>query len=426
MTAIVTCGHTRSALATVRALGHHDIPVAVGAMKRPALAQWSAWATSTFLTVDPLLRPEAFAYEIGREVEGRGAFSVMPSTDAALFALSQWREHLPKNIVHQMPSADAVLCAVERYELSQCAQNLGIDCVPTQKLTSQMGTEEVIEVAKRIGFPLVLMPQSRLHANLKANTETSFHFKQPADLRKFWGTSDIGPIDAILQPMLSGSSLGYGAVYKRGEPIAEVFQRRGREHEPASQLACYSQTTTPHLQMRDKARRLLKELDWHGPVKLEFVETYEGHLLLACMLGRLWGSLQLAIHAGVDVPVMWHGLYREKQRHSLLIAQPDMRMRWVMGELSHLVDTFTFQWVRQRGTRGWKKSLENLSKFLHPKDLGSFGTDVLRMGDPLPFAYEVQKTVRKVIKQKADRLIDETSFVRPLSLPTSLKVQSEK
>ena len=154
--------------------------------------------------------------------------------------------------------------------------------------------------------------------------------------------------------------------------------------------------------------------------------NYQGHLLLACMLGRLWGSLQLAIHAGVDVPVMWHGLYREKQRHSLLVAQPDMRMRWVMGELSHLVDTFTFQWVRQRGTRGWKKSLENLSKFLHPKDLGSFGTDVLRMGDPLPFAYEVQKTVRKVIKQKADRLIDETSFVRPLSLPTNLKVQSEK
>ena len=72
MTAIVTCGHTRSALAAVRALGRHRIPIAVGAMRRPALAQWSALATSTFLTADPQLRPEAFAYELGREVQGRG------------------------------------------------------------------------------------------------------------------------------------------------------------------------------------------------------------------------------------------------------------------------------------------------------------------------------------------------------------------
>ena len=77
MTAIVTCGHTRSALAAVRALGRHRIPIAVGAMRRPALAQWSALATSTFLTADPQLRPEAFAYELGREVQGRGATSVL-------------------------------------------------------------------------------------------------------------------------------------------------------------------------------------------------------------------------------------------------------------------------------------------------------------------------------------------------------------
>ena len=233
-------------------------------------------------------------------------------------------------------------------------------------------------------------------------------------------------MNAIIQPMLSGTSLGYGAVYHHGKPMAEIFQQRGREHEPASQLACYSKTLLPHQSMQNIARRLLGELEWHGPVKLEFIETIDGQLLLACMLGRLWGSLQLAIHAGVDVPVVWHGLYREINQTSFKVAQPDVRMRWVMGELSHLLDTVTFQWVRQRGTRGWKKSLENISKFLSPEELRTFGTDVLRMGDPLPFAYELQKTVRKTIKQKADRLIDETSFVRPLSLPTNLKTQSEK
>ena len=85
-----------------------------------------------------------------------------------------------------------------------------------------------------------------------------------------------------------------------------------------------------------------------APLSLNLSKRSTANLLLACMLGRLWGSLQLAIHAGVDVPVVWHGLYREINQTSFKVAQPDVRMRWVMGELSHLLDTFTFQWVRQR------------------------------------------------------------------------------
>ena len=114
MTSIVTCAHTRSALAAVRALGRHKIPVAVGSSHRPALAQWSSLATSTFLMPDPHVRPEAFAYELGQQVIGRRASSVWVSTDAALYAMSRWREHLPSHIISHLPAAEAVCCAVDR------------------------------------------------------------------------------------------------------------------------------------------------------------------------------------------------------------------------------------------------------------------------------------------------------------------------
>ena len=105
----------------------------------------------------------------------------------------------------------------------------------------------------------------------------------------------------------------------------------------------------------------------------------------------------------------------------VLQAKPGVRMRWLMGEVSHLLDTFTLKWVQQRGAAGFGKSVENLWRFWHPKHLRPFDTDVLRIQDPLPFVYEVQKTVRKAIKQKASRVIDESSFARPLILPTGSK-----
>ena len=146
MTAIVTCGHTRSALAAVRALGRHRIPIAVGAMRRPALAQWSALATSTFLTADPQLRPEAFAYELGREVQG-GATSVLFSTDAAFTHCRSGGYTSPAVLrdSYHHNKRSAVLWNVMRL----CNALITWDAtVPTRKIQADLRIEEVVQVAK--------------------------------------------------------------------------------------------------------------------------------------------------------------------------------------------------------------------------------------------------------------------------------------
>jgi hypothetical protein len=109
MTALVTCGHTRAGLAAVRALGRAGIAVAVGAPVRPALAVWSRYATASLLVPDADKEARRFADVVGKEADGRRAVVVLCQTDAALWALSRWREKLPEPARRVLPPHDGVV-----------------------------------------------------------------------------------------------------------------------------------------------------------------------------------------------------------------------------------------------------------------------------------------------------------------------------
>ena len=61
--------------------------------------------------------------------------------------------------------------------------------------------------------------------------------------------------------------------------------------------------------MTDYAVRLLQHMGWHGVAMVEFkVERETGIPQLMEINGRFWGSLQLAIDAGINFPFLLYQL----------------------------------------------------------------------------------------------------------------------
>jgi predicted ATP-grasp superfamily ATP-dependent carboligase len=61
--------------------------------------------------------------------------------------------------------------------------------------------------------------------------------------------------------------------------------------------------TTDEPGLREAAIALLAELGWHGPASVEFkVDARDGRPRLLDINGRFWGTLGLAIRAGIDFP----------------------------------------------------------------------------------------------------------------------------
>ena len=103
--------------------------------------------------------------------------------------------------------------------------------------------------------------------------------------------------------------------------------------------------------------------------------------------GRFWGSLQLAIDAGVDFPELLVRLASGESVEPPTGFRLGVRSRWLWGELDHLL------WIL-RAPRGYRREnpdlptrVAALARFLVPWRPGD-RLEVLRFSDPKPFLRE--------------------------------------
>ena len=87
-----------------------------------------------------------------------------------------------------------------------------------------------------------------------------------------------------------------------------------------------------------QAERLLKRVGWRGVAMVEFkVDRESGTPYLMEVNGRFWGSLQLAIDAGVDFPRLLLEVARGVDTGEPPPYRVGVRLRWGLGDVDHLL-----------------------------------------------------------------------------------------
>jgi predicted ATP-grasp superfamily ATP-dependent carboligase len=81
------------------------------------------------------------------------------------------------------------------------------------------------------------------------------------------------------------------------------------------------------------ATALLRAMGWRGVAMVEFKQNLsDGSLRLMEINGRFWGSLQLAIDAGVDFPALAVDVALGRKRAPLKAYRVGARSRWLWGD----------------------------------------------------------------------------------------------
>ena len=84
--------------------------------------------------------------------------------------------------------------------------------------------------------------------------------------------------------------------------------------------------------------RLLEQFDWRGPAMVEYkLDGETGEAFLMEVNGRFWGSLQLAIDAGVDFPRLLVDAALGKTMPQAQPYRAGVRSRWWWGDVDHLL-----------------------------------------------------------------------------------------
>jgi predicted ATP-grasp superfamily ATP-dependent carboligase len=392
MRILVTDGETRAALAAVRALGARGHSVHAVTAGPHNLAGASRFAASEHRATDPSGDPKGWTRAIEQLARDLGVELLLPVSDVSLGTLYAFgvEERLPV----AGPTREAHELAVDKHALLERASRLGLDC-PCSVLIQ--GSPQLEELPPTLRFPVVLKPRRTCLLTGGRWVKAAVRIlRTPDDLRA--AREDAAHGDALLQEFVPGHGEGIFLLAREGRTLVSFAHRRLREKPPTGGTSVLCESIAPDPELLERSSRLLESLCWTGVAMIEFRRSPTGRVALMEVNPRLWGSLQLAIDAGVDFPSLLVDLHRGAE---IPPVEPRLgvRSRWLLGDLDHLLIS-----LRSRSTRRatGQRLLPLLGAFLRSFVDGS-RTDVLRWNDPRPFARELRGWIRDLGPKSRDR-----------------------
>jgi len=383
LTVIVTDGEQRAALAVVRSLGAKYRCV-VTASSNTSLAGASRFAARSVTVPDALTRPDDFAAAIVSLAAEEKAFLVIPIAEQAILAILPVRSRLAPAIV-PFPDLENFKALTDKQRLLEEAGTLGI-AIPTQKVISNAGEVASLDLGA-LRYPVVLKPSRSVGENPEGRAKVSVAYAaDPSELRRKIASLPAAAFPLLLQQRIVGPGTGIFLLVWDGEQRAQFAHRRLCEKPAAGGVSVYRESIAVDVDLLERSRALLERFGWQGVAMVEFKrDSTTGQPYLMEVNGRFWGSLQLAIDAGVDFPRMIAECALGERVKPQLSYRVGVRSRWWWGQIDHLVGR-----VRPRATAaplppGTVSAAGAIGDLL----LGPFRRDdyeeVLRWSDPAPF-----------------------------------------
>lgn len=294
--ALVLDAFSASALETIQSLGRHGVEVHA-ASPRDCLAFRSS-RTCVSWRQPPTERAQTFLQWL-RELDRKNDYSlIVPSTEYSLLALSQTSPQDALRDKANLPEQSALAAALDKWTTLLLASSCGISVPDTRLLESMPSTSPE-------NFPLVLKARRSIVSISDHVLRMESVLVRDADEWRSTLQLLLPHTGLLEQPRLLGQGLGIELLYHRGERVWHFCHERLHEGSGTGGIgggSWYRRSAAPPPQLLEKCTTLLDRLHWHGVAMLEFLRTADGSLWLMEINPRLWGSLALAIDAGVDFP----------------------------------------------------------------------------------------------------------------------------
>jgi len=332
---LVTDSDNRSALATVRTLGQRGHTIFVAGEQHPSLASVSRHCAGFVPYPSPNQDPDGFVTAVVAACAQHGIDLLLPMTEVSTLLLTAHRDRLPERVKLPFPAADTVAAAADKAQVLTLAQQLGVP-VPAMRICAT--PQEVRAAAGELGFPLVIKAsRSRVRAG-GGWLSTSVRYATDAaslDARVRDFPAEVYPV--LLQERIEGPGVGVFLCCDESGVVASFAHRRLREKPPSGGVSVLSESVLPDPAALEQASRLLAALEWRGVAMVEFKrDLRDGSLRLMEINGRFWGSLQLAIDAGVDFPALLVDI-AQGRRPATPAYRTGVRTRWLLGDLDALI-----------------------------------------------------------------------------------------
>jgi len=330
---------------------------------------------------------------------------IVPVTDEIILPLSEARAHFAGVCRLALPGTQALATALDKRATLELAEGLDI---PVPRTALVANTDEALAAAADIGWPVVLKPQSSRVYRREQDPKTGEQGKVAAFGVSYAAgpetlTTQVGRLEGrsgvLVQEYCTGTGIGIELLMDRGRPLAAFQHRRVREVPITGGASSYRDSVPLDPVLLDHAVRLLGALDWTGLAMVEFKAGNTGHTLME-VNGRIWGSLPLAVKAGMDFPARLVDLCLNGSSN----ARVRLDTAYEVGVRSRNLELETM-WIGSALRRGRRypfleapsrrEALRVALRLLNPAD----GYDVLSRDDPRPGLAEIAQIIGKISRK---------------------------
>lgn len=361
---LLTDGHWRKTLAAVRALGAHGVRVTVGESTRLATATFSRYCYRRIVYPSPLFSPSEFVTFIKGELSRRSYQMLLPMEDETVALFSKHRSELSKLTYLPVPSYEKLRFAQNKENVLKLAEKKGI---PIPKTYFIQHSSMLNDLKDELPYPVVIKPKN------SAGAVGVSYPRNPEELMRQYAIIHRRFPYPLIQELIPRHGTGYGASFlmdEKGHVKASFVHKRLREY-PVTGGASTLRESVRQDDVLQMAHTLLKSLDWFGVAMVEFkMDPRDNTPKLMEINPRFWGSLYLAVIAGVNFPYLLYRMSRGEEIAPVEHYPIGKKCRWLLpGDMLHFISN--------------SKRRRLLPEFFNFWDKHT-AYDILSVKDPLP------------------------------------------
>ena len=332
----VSYGWNRVAYNMVRALALNGLKVAVGDCSLMAMSKASRYCAGSFQYRSFYRQSQDFIMDLESAFDQFKPKVYLPSHEET-FVVARYLGRLQKTGV-KIPVADfnAIRTLHRKDLLAVEAQKLGIPMPKTFKLGQLDELKNIWTEAGKKGRVVIKL----LNTNSAKGVFYANSFEQLKGICE--GLIVDGKLlkenYPLIQEYVQGAGYGVSMLFNHGVLKAKFTHKRLREKLTTGGTSTV-RISTENVELESYAEMLLKSMGWHGVAMVEFKyneATKCGWLIE--VNPRFWGSLALAIHAGVNFPVLSYKMALNGDVDPVMDYKKGVISRWILGDVLAALD----------------------------------------------------------------------------------------
>jgi protein-tyrosine-phosphatase/predicted ATP-grasp superfamily ATP-dependent carboligase len=340
---LVTDAQTPAGLGAVRSLGragHRVIAAYPDDLPRPASTR-SRYCAGRIRYPSPRLGNFAFR-EWLRDQAKRGELdAVWPVAESAIVGVASVRDQLPKDLLLVLPGDVALTYTLSKFQSTRVALSLGLPCPRTVFVSDATPPEKWSRDLSSLRFPVVIKTDNHLTSGGTYEKGHTFVAATPdAACRVLEDLEHLGT-RIIAQEWIPGTGAGAFLLVFGGKMHLAFAHRRLHEVPYTGGLSSFRESCHDD-DLIALARTILDHIGYEGVAMVEFRRGADRRPHFLEINGRLWGSLALALHCGIDFPAALIDCYQNgAPAREGPPYRAGVRCRNIFpGELGHLLSIF--------------------------------------------------------------------------------------